>query len=79
MNKYIDNPATVSDSKVLLSDLPPIQWSICQKLTIGNCVVKAINYGGDFGFLFANDYYNDLEEKCEFEPNVIPNHAKSKE
>ena len=78
-NKYISNPGTVNDDKVLLTDLPPIQWSLCKQFTIGTCIIKDTNYGGIYGFLFQNEEYYESEEECVYDPNVIPNHAESKE
>ena len=72
--KYISNPTTVHDDTTSISELPPLQWSICKHFTVTTCTFGRSDY---FGSLFEEDYTDDTE--CIYELGSIPNHAKSEE
>ena len=72
--KYISNPTTVHDDTPSITELPPLQWSICKQFKVTSCTT-----GGSaiFGSFFGRKYNSDTE--CTYKHGKIPNHAKSKE
>ena len=55
--KYISNPTTITSDMVPISELPPLQWSICRQVYFSDCVIPDMNYfynyyDGDKGTTF---------------------------
>ena len=48
-NKFISNPATITEESVQLEEMHAIQWTLCQQFTIGDCIFEEGGYFSLFG------------------------------
>ena len=48
--KYISNPATVTSEMVPISELPPLQMSICRQVYLSDCTSPEFNFYNFFDY-----------------------------
>ena len=48
--KYISNPATVTSEMVPISELPPLQMSICRQVYLSDCTSPEFNFFNFFDY-----------------------------